>query len=244
MKNIAIILAGGVGSRVGAKIPKQFIEILGRPVLAYTLDCFEKHPLVDAIEVVCIKSYTDELRHMISKEGFKKIKWIAQGGATFQESVMNGLNDLTNQLSASDQVLIHYGASPMVTDDIITDAINVCKQHGNASPANSQIYLAAKKSTAEYSDEWINRDEVMCLSSPQVLNFGYVRELYRRAQEQGILDTVESHTTSLMLAMHEKIYFSKNSTSNIKITTKDDLTLFEGWLLSKRSHADVATPSL
>lgn len=237
MKNVAIILAGGIGSRVGASVPKQFIEILGRPVLAYTLDCFEHHPLVDAIEVVCIQSYLDELRQLISKEGFKKIKWLAQGGASFQESVINGLDNLAFQLSKSDQVLIHYGASPMVTDDIITDAIKVCKEHGNACPANSQIYLAAKKSASEYSDEWIDRDKIMCLSSPQVLNYGYVKELYRCGNELGLLKTVDPHTTSLMLALREKIYFSKNSTSNIKITTKDDLALFEGWLLRKKAHA-------
>ena len=236
MTNVAIILAGGIGSRVGAKIPKQFIEVLGRPVLAYTLECFEQHPLVDAIEVVCINSYIDRLKEIIATEKFKKIRWITQGGASFQESVINGINNLKAELSNSDQVLIHYGASPMVSADIITDAINICKEHGNASPASSQIYLAAKRSTPDYSDEWVNRDDVMCLNSPQVLNFGYLKELYRRSEELGLLNEVEPHTTSLMLALHERIYFSKNTTSNIKITTKDDLALFEGWLLRQRFH--------
>ena len=209
MKNIAVILAGGVGSRVGADRPKQFIEVLGRPVLAYTIERFEQHPEIDAIEVVCIASHENYLKELVAKEGFTKVKWITRGGCTFQESVVNGLENLKDKIADSDQVLIHYGASPMVTDEIISDAIRVCTEKGNASPANSLIYLAAKKSTAEYSTEWLDRDEVMCLNSPQALTFGYAIRLYERARRLGVLESVEPHTTSLMLALGERVFFLK-----------------------------------
>ena len=229
--NVAIVLAGGVGSRVGSDVPKQFIEVLGRPVLSYTIERLNKHPLVDAIEVVCLGGYEDTVISMAKRDGFEKVRWVVEGGATFQESVVRGLEGLENDLCDDDTVLIHYGASPFVADDIIEDALRVCAEHGNASPALPQISLAATRGDGVCSREFVDRDEIMCLNSPQALRFGYVRWLYREARRRGLLESVEPHTTSFMLAMGEPVYFSKDLTSNIKITTAADLRLFEGWLL-------------
>lgn len=93
---VAVVLAGGVGSRVGAGRPKQFVEILGKPVIAYTLDIFQRNPKVDAIEVVCHKDWREYLDETIAKNNFTKVKWVVDGGATFQESCMNGINHLKN----------------------------------------------------------------------------------------------------------------------------------------------------
>ena len=90
--NIAVILAGGIGSRVGAGIPKQFIEVLGKPILAYTIETFEKHPNIDAILVVCVKPYVEYVWQIKDKYGYEKLIWVTEGGSTFQESVMNGVN--------------------------------------------------------------------------------------------------------------------------------------------------------
>ncbi len=232
MNNVVMILAGGIGSRVGASIPKQFIEINGRPILAYTIDIFERHDAIDAIEIVCIRSYIDYVKELISAEGFKKVKLITEGGADFQSSVINGLKALDGKLNDSDNLLIHYGASPMTTADVISDAIRVCNEKGNASPARSLVYLASKKTSEDGSIHFINRDEVMCLNTPQVLKFNYAKEIYRRSMQMGMLEKVDPHTASLMLAMGEKIYFSKDNSLNIKITTKEDLELFKAYVLS------------
>ena len=77
--NIAVILAGGVGSRVGADRPKQFIEIMGKPVLAYTIEKFDDHPEIDAIEIVCVKSHIDYLKEMVQEYGLQKGKMDYQG---------------------------------------------------------------------------------------------------------------------------------------------------------------------
>lgn len=231
--NVAIILAGGVGSRVGADVPKQFIKVLGREILSYTIERFDQHPEIDAIEVVCRKGYEDTLKEIIKRDHLSKVHWIAEGGATFQDSVISGINNLKNKISDTDQILIHYGASPFVSDEIISDVISVCAKYGNASPAHSQVYLAASRNDGVSTTEFIDRDQVMCLNSPQALRFGYACWLYEEGATRGLLETVEPHTTSLMLAMGEPIYFSKSSTSNIKITTKDDLRLFKGWLLAE-----------
>ena len=86
-----MILAGGVGSRVGAGRPKQFVEILGKPILVYTIEIFQNNPQIDAIEVVCHKKWKTYLEEIIQKYNLDKVKWIADGGETFQDSVMNGI---------------------------------------------------------------------------------------------------------------------------------------------------------
>lgn len=236
--NVAIILAGGVGSRVGANRPKQFIEVLGRPVLAYTIERFEQHPDIDAIEIVCREGWEEYLQGLIDENGFTKVKWFAKGGHTFQDSVISGINNLEGKIAEDDQILIHYGASPFVSDEIISDAIRVCKRHGNASPAMSQVYLAASRGDGVCTNEFVDRDQVMMLNSPQALRFGYAQWIYEEASRRDLLETTEPHTTSLMFALGEKVYFSKSSTANIKITTADDLLMFEGYLLAKQRHAN------
>ena len=234
--NTAIILAGGVGSRVGADIPKQFIEVVGRPVLSYTIEAFDRHPEIDSIEVVCRKGYESELQQIIDHDGFSKVRWIAEGGETFQDSVRNGINHLVGKISDEDQLLIHYGASPFVSEEVITDAISVCKQYGNASPSRNYMYLIAEREDDVGTTKYIDRDRVICLNGPQALRFDYARWIYEEGERRDLLGKVDPHTTSLMFAMGEKVYFSKDSTTNIKITTADDLKLFEGWVLANRLY--------
>lgn len=239
--NIAVILAGGVGNRVGAGIPKQFIEVLGKPVLAYTIEPFENHPDVDAILVVCVKPYLDYICEMKEKYGFTKLKWVTEGGATFQESMMNGVNYLSDKAAPNDTVLFHFGASPFITPDIITDVIRVCKEKGtNAISTTDYLLLSGKKKTTEsvldsenYTEEYINRDTIAVMNTPHAFQYGFIAGMYKEAIQTGVIDTVEPHTTTLMYAMGKIIYFSKGSQTNIKITTKEDLDLFEGYVLMK-----------
>ena len=235
--NIPIILAGGVGSRVGADKPKQFIEILGKPVLVYTIEAFQTHPEIDAIEVVCIKSHIDYLKELVEKYNLDKVKWIAEGGEDFQHSVINGVNNLKGQIDDEDIVLIHYGASPFVTEDVISDAIRVCKDKGNSSPAMPSVLLLGSND-GEKSSTWIDRDEVVVFNSPQCFKFSYVTQLYEEAIEKDLLDKVEPHTTTLMYLMNREIYLSKSNQINIKITTKEDLDLFEGYVLMKNKRKE------
>ena len=235
MSNIAIILAGGIGSRVGADIPKQFIEILGKPIISYTVEAFQNNVNIDAIEIVCHKDYIDYMKDLINKYDLHKVKWITPGGYDFQHSVMNGINNLNGIIDDDDIVLIHYGASPFVTDEIINDAIRVCKEKGNATPATT-CYLLAGTYNGDKSNQWLDRDHIALLNAPHTFKFGYLKNLYERAEKLGIIDTTEPHTTSLMYKLGDPVYLSKSSTNNIKITTKDDLEMFEGYVLVKQKH--------
>lgn len=239
--NVAVILAGGVGNRLGANIPKQFIEVLGKPVLAYTIEAFENHPDVDAVFVVCVKQYIDYIWEMREKYSFSKLKWVTEGGDTFQGSVLNGINYLEDKVSRDDIVLVHFGASPFISADIITDAIRVCKDKGNAISTTDYFLLSGKKKTTlsvldpdNYTEEYINRETIAVMNTPHVFKYGFISDLYKEAIETGVIDKVEPHTTTLMYAMGKKIYFSYGSQNNIKITKKEDLELFEGYVLEQQ----------
>lgn len=239
--NVAVVLAGGVGKRVGANIPKQFIEVLGKPILAYTMEAFQKCAEIDAIEVVCIKSYIGYMDEMKKKYGFDKLCWVVEGGDTFQESVMNGINYLEDKVNRNDIVLVHFGASPFIEDDIIVDAIRVCKERGNAiSTTDFYVLSGIKDSVSSVADPnnassvYIDRDSIACMSTPHAFHYGFVNDLYREAVETGVINEVEPHTTTLMYKMGKKIYFSKGRQSNIKITQKEDLDLFEGYVLMRQ----------
>ena len=235
--NVPIILAGGVGSRVGADRPKQFIEVLGKPILVYTIEAFQNHPEIDAIEVVCIESHMDYLRELVEEYNLDKVKWITKGGVDFQHSVINGVNNLKGKLDDDDIVLVHYGASPFVQADIISDAIRVCKEKGNSSPAMSSPLLVGTND-GDKSTEWIDRDKIVIFNAPQCFKFSYVTQLYDEAIERDLLDKVEPHTTTLMYLMGREIYLSKSSQINIKITNKEDIELFKGYVLAKRYEGE------
>lgn len=232
--NVAMVLAGGVGSRVGAQVPKQFVEVEGRPVLAYAIEAFERHAKVDAVEVVVRPGWEGYLDELVRREGFTKVRWTAPAGEDFQHSVMNGLDGLEGAVDDDDVVLVHYGASPMTPARVITDAIRVCREHGNASPARAQVYLAAARQDGRSTDRFLDRDGIMVLNSPQAMRYGYARWLYAEGARRGLLEVCDPHTTSLMLAMGERVWFSKDTSDNIKITTPEDLRLFRGWVLTRQ----------
>lgn len=233
-KNYAIILAGGIGSRVGAGIPKQFVEILGKPVLAYTIEAYQKHPEIDGIEVVCVKNYEQTLKKMIEEHHLSKVKWICQGGATFQDSVYNGVQNLIGEINDNDIVMVHYGAAPFTSEEIITDGIRVCEKHGTSVSVTPCFQLMGSNDSNGESKQWVDRDKYVQLACPQSYRFKYIVELYEEAIEKNLLSKVEPHTTSLMYLMGRTLYQSYGDQSNIKITTKEDLDMFLGYVLAQK----------
>ena len=240
--NIAAILAGGVGSRLGANVPKQFVEILGKPIIAYTIELFNDHPEIDAVLVICVQPYMDYIWELKERYGFEKLRWVTDGGSTFQESVINGVGFLSDRVDDNDTVLFQFSASPFTSPDIISDAIRVCKKTGtNAISATDYLYLSGKKKTTatvmdpdNYTEEYIDRNTVAVMNTPHAFQYGFISDMYDEAVRTGLLDTVEPHTTTLMYAMGKRINFSKGSQCNIKITTQEDLELFEGFILEKQ----------
>ena len=167
--NVAIVIAGGVGSRMGQQIPKQFINVRDKPVLIYTLEAFQAHPQVEAIEVVCIDGWEDILKAYAKQFGISKLKWVVKGGKTGQESIRNGVYGLEGILSNDDIAIIHDGVRPMLDSDVITDVIRVCQKYGNAVtslPYNEQIFVVNQDDEST-TDKFIPRETLRRVSTPQ-----------------------------------------------------------------------------
>ena len=231
MMNIAMILAGGVGRRMGADIPKQFIKILNKPIIAYTLEIMEKNTNIDAVEIVCVHGYEELLRKIVSEYGLNKVRWITEGGSTFSQSVYMGLKHLRNVLAQDDIVMIHMSVAPFIGNAIIDDAIKVCKKKGNSVSENPCLLCMGSHDTDEYSAKSVLRETITGLNTPQTFFFGELLEDYDKAARGGYLDSLEPHTTSLLYHHGKKLYFSKGSQLNIKITNQDDLDLFEAYCI-------------
>ena len=232
----AMILAGGTGSRVGLDRPKQFVEILGKPVIAYTIEIYEKCEEIDTIQVVCHKEWKEYLKEIVRLYNFTKVKWIVDGGETYQQSVMNGIDNLKNYISADDMVMIHYGAAPFTSQQIINDAIEVCRKHGNSVSCTPCYQLMGTKDDDKISTKWVDRDKYIQITCPQSFKLDYLLSVYERADEKNLIADTEPHTTSLMYALGDTIYQSYSDQTNIKITTKEDLYMFEGYVLMKNKH--------
>lgn len=228
--NIALIIAGGSGSRMGQDIPKQFINVYDKPVLFYTLAGFQEHPLIDAIEVVCIDGWHDVLWAYAKQFNITKLKWVISGGKTVQESIRNGVYYLEDKCSADDIIVIHDGIRPLVDETVLADVIEKCQRYGNAvtsMPYNEQIFLVDDElSTVKY----IPRETLRRVSTPQAYRFGKLDWAYHEAFSKEIGIYGSSYTNTMMVDLGERLYFAKGSDRNIKLTTKDDLELFKAYL--------------
>lgn len=234
--NIAVIIAGGSGKRMGLEIPKQFVNVYDKPVLVYTLEGFQKHPQIDAIEVVCIDGWHDVVRAYAKQFGITKLQWIVSGGATGQESIRNGVYHLEGKCDDDDIIIIHDGIRPLVDEAVLSDVIVKCQKYGNAVtalPYNEQIFVADDEiSTTKY----IPRETLRRVSTPQAYRYQKLLWAYHEAFEKEIGIHGSSYTNTMMVELGERLYFAAGSEKNIKLTTKDDLDIFKAYLrLNKES---------
>ena len=229
---VAIIIAGGSGSRMGQTIPKQFIIIHERPVLFYTLEGFQNHPMVDAIEVVCIDGWQDRVWDYAKQFGITKLKWVVTGGRTGQESIRNGVFNLEDKCGADDIVIIHDGIRPLVDQFVLTDVIEKAVQYGNAvtsMPYNEQIFIVDEDDPST-TKKFIPRETLRRVATPQAYKFTKLAWAYHEAFEKEIGIYGSSYTNTMMVELGETLHFAAGSDKNIKLTTKDDLELFKGYL--------------
>jgi len=233
MKTVAIIIAGGVGSRVGSNIPKQFIPIDGKPILFYTLEGFQRHEMVDEIVLVCIDGWQDDVRKWAEEYGISKLVNIVKGGSSGQESIRNGVYSLEGRLNDDDIVIIHDGIRPLVDPTVLSDVIAKCRQYGNgvtSLPYNEQIFLIDDEiSTVKY----IPRETLRRVSTPQAYRFGKLDSSYHIAFEKEIGIYGSSYTNTMMVELGERLYFAAGSDKNIKITTPDDVEWFRTYVKQK-----------
>ena len=232
--NIAMIIAGGTGSRMQQDIPKQFLTVNEKPVIIYTLEVFQKHPAIDEIIVVCIEGWEQILWAYIKQFNITKAVTVTAGGDCGQASIYRGLLALEKEHEPNDIVLIHDAIRPMVSEEIVSDCINKTMEHGNAIAAIpcAEAMLVTDNQTS--SGRIFDRENLKRTQTPQGFQLGHLLEIHRKAIEKGTTNSVASCT--LMIEMGEPVYFSKGSEKNLKLTTVEDIDIFKALLLAKRAE--------
>lgn len=225
MKTVAVILAGGVGSRMASEQPKQFLELNGKPIIVHTIENFEKNERVDKVLIVCVDGWHDYMSDLVRQYDLRKTEWIVPGGETGHDSTTNAIFFLRDHLDEGDYVVIHDAARPILPQMAIDQMLDIAHKHGNASLAipcyETVIYTDDQISGIEELD----RSKLMRVQTPQAYEFSLVRNLYERAYAEDKHDFIYA---DLVLTYYGvPVFFSKGFTNNIKVTKPEDLPLCE-----------------
>ena len=233
MKNIALIIAGGIGARMGQDIPKQFLNVYDKPVLVYTMEAFQGHPNIDAIEIVCLEGWHEIVYAYAKQFGITKLENIVNGGINGQDSIRNGLQDIAKRHHDEDDiVLIHDAIRPMVSRDIISDNIRVCKKYGNAITVVPCTAAMLKTFDGVSSEEQVPRDNLKTTQTPQTFYLKDILNAHKEALEKGITKSVASCT--MYIELGRKLHLSIGSEKNLKLTTPEDIEIFKALLNAKK----------
>ena len=241
-RHIALLLAGGDGTRAAQSVPKQYVQIEGIPVLAYTMRAFDRHPLIDAIYVVCRKEWADLVRRTSTELAFTKFRDTIVAGDSCISSILNGIEHLSSlysrplPLSTEDNpstvastpydpiVLVHDGVRPLVSSAIIADAIAVCQRHGNAIAA-IQGEEAFMTGDATKATSMVPREQLWGAQTPHTFHLSTLVDVLNETRRRGITESQSLYT--LMAELQRwPLYKSRGERVNLKITHPEDIWLF------------------
>ena len=219
---VALILAGGTGTRLGADIPKQYIEINGKPIISYCLDVFQQHADVDCIQVVADEQWHEYIAQYIQGE---KMRGFSRPGENRQLSIYHGLCDIQKYGTHTDVVIVHDAARPNVSSDMITECITAAQGHDGAIPVlpmKDTIYLSENGSTIS---ALISREKLYAGQAPEAFKLGK----YIMANEALFPDRIKSinGSTEPAIISHMDMVMIRGDESNFKITTTADLERFK-----------------
>ena len=222
--NIVLLIAGGVGSRFGANIPKQFVEINNKPIIAYTLETFQKAIEIDQIVVVSVAGWEDYIERLKNNFAITKLMHIITGGNSRFESIYKGLISLADIANESDLVLIHDAVRPCVTTNQINSSLRVAKIQGAALAVASCYDTMFVSRDGIIIDKVFPREELFKGQTPESIQYGIAYSAYREADQKGLY--IDS-PTSLLLKLNIPVGLSLGSQENLKITTMEDIALFK-----------------
>ena len=228
--NIALIIAGGVGNRMGQDIPKQFMYIEDCPVVIRTLQAFEKHPQIHTIAVVCLHGWETILQSYANQYGIKKLKHIFPGGDNGQASIRNGIFGLRDKgYDKKDFILIHDAVRPLISQEIISSNIATCLRYGNAITAIRCAEAILESADHHSSTSSIPRDKLFRTQTPQTFTLGDMIEAHEEALIRGITNSVA--TCTLMVELEKgKLFIAPGEERNIKLTNTEDIELYKSLL--------------
>ncbi len=234
--NIAVIFAGGVGSRMHSKErPKQFLEMYNKPIIIHTLEHFERHKEIDAIVIVCVEGWIEYLENLLYKFRIEKVKKVVPGGKTGQLSIYNGLN-AAKEVAGEDNaiVLIHDGVRPLINEQLISDNIQSVKTHGSAITATvvkETLLVVKEDSSIDYVP---SRAHSRIAKAPQSFYLKDILEVHNKALAEGEENFIDSCT--MMQHFGKKLYLVDGPDINIKITTPQDFYTMRAILETKENE--------
>ena len=222
MKVGAIIPAAGRGKRIGASVPKQFLEIQGRPLLHHTLMVFASCKLIDYVVLVMPQADVDEMgEDWLNK--YEIVRKVVVGGEQRQDSVYNGFSSLEK---GTDIVVVHDGVRPFTTPQMITATVEAAQQHGAAITA-IPVSDTVKQAADGFVKQTVSRDGLWRVQTPQAFQCGLLQQAFKKAKKDSYYGTDEG---SLVEYLGERVKIVLGSELNIKITRKEDLVLGESLL--------------
>ena len=227
--NIGVIFAGGVGARMNTvSRPKQFLALNGKPIIVYTLELFDNHPMIDGIVVACVGEWIPFLKKMIRKFEISKVVSVVSGGSTGQESIYKGLCAAEDYARVHDDsnpiVLIHDGVRPLITEQTITDNIEKVMEVGSCITVVPAIETVIVKHQGKDGLEIPKRAECRMARAPQSFYLKDIIGAHRRSQKEGRLDFIDS--CSMMSFYGMELGLVDGPMENIKITTPTDFFVF------------------
>ena len=230
--NYGLILAGGVGQRMRRTgMPKQFLEVFGKPIIVYTLQKFEYCEDVDEVVIACHASWKEYMEALVERYGLKKIKAIISGGKDRQDSVLNGLKYIqTHGASADDVVIIHDGVRPLIHESILSENVRVAKKYGNAMTVRPVIesVVITEKEEAGFAD-FKKRDDTYSLTAPQSFKLNVLTKAYEDIKGK---DTPMPLLDSALVFTYlgNNIHIIKENNNNLKVTTPEDYYILKAML--------------
>lgn len=227
--NIALLTAAGSGTRMGQDIPKQFMTIDDCPVIIYTMLPFQEHPEIDAIAVVCLEGWEKSLRAYANQFGITKLKYVFPGGHSNQDSIHNGLVGLKEaDCSDDDIILIQDGVRPLVSEDIITNNIKVCKDNGYAITGLKckEVIMEFKPDSNTLDYLPIPRERLVRTQTPHTYKLGIILNIHKKALEQK-LDMAASCELTAKIGINDQHFVLGNEKNGLKLTNVEDIELFK-----------------
>ena len=213
----------------GLSTPKQFLVLGGKPIIAHTLEHFERHPLVDQIVVVCIEQWIDHLKAVVSECGYAKVRSIVQGGRTGQESIYSGLRSIESDCRFDDNtvVLVHDGVRPLINGETITRCIDSVRNLGCTATVAPAVETIIEEAGGRVQ-RVVDRSRCKLARAPQ----GFLFKDLLCSHEQAIRDGISDFTDSISLMSHYgyDIFTVEGPSENIKITTRQDYFAFKGYM--------------
>ncbi len=241
--NVALVLAAGMGRRMGTEIPKQFLHVGGKPILAYTLEVFQHHPEIDAIYVVCPEESRDTVWEIVRDYEISKLQKVLPGGATRRESSYQGIEALAEVCAAEDVVLIHDGVRPNITPATVSANIAMAKSKGACVTAEKTVDTIVISSDGENLASIPPRKFLWNVQTPQSFRYGVIHKahlFYENALSKEAADVPEiTDDTGLVLYMEEclpegqQVGICPGNPGNLKVTNPEDLRILLSILQSE-----------